>query len=350
MRFALALTLLASFHAALALPPAIPPAIPPADQARRHLAEIASVFAGQGWKESRFSPPLLVSQAPGQLYESGLPPVWKADLVDQRGRHGYVFWENSQSGLLLEFALDSDSETPPKDGALTPGVPALQQFPVPGRKSANVASGCVPTAGASLVGYWTLHGVPEWAGSTLLPLDLRLKSTTLRLRNQMRMVEMPDTSGYTNDGTPLSGAFPADLAAAIEKDAKENGVSLRSEFSPFSFEQLKKETAASRPVLLSCLVRLPQKPQLSWGHEVVGVGWLELGGEQYVGVKDNFYPTESPQTVRWIRQEAFQSLIRVQPEAINEKNSHGDQKATQEETGILKGGRNKTFEKRAADN
>ncbi|RFC43706.1 MAG: hypothetical protein DVB28_001394 [Verrucomicrobia bacterium] len=308
MRFALALSLLASFHAAFALPPE--------DRAREHLSEITAIFPAQGWKAS---PPLLVSQAPGQLYESGLPPVWKADLVDERGRHGYLLWENSPRGTLLEFALDSDSETTPKGGGLTPGVPALQQFPVPGLKSANVASGCVPTAGASLVGYWTTHGFPEWAGPALQPLDLRLKSTTLRLRKRMRMAEMPDTSGYTDDGMPLSGAFPQELASSIEKDAQENAVPMSAKFSQFSFEHLKQETAAFRPVLLSCMVRLPQKPHLSWGHEVVGVGWLELGGEQYAGVKDNFYPSESPQTVRWIRQEAFQSLIRVQPEKPGEE-------------------------------
>lgn len=305
MRLALLFSLLAIPHAFCALPPA--------EQAAAHVSQIATAFPSNGWKELRVSPPILVSQTPGQLYENGLPPVWVARLENAQGRHGYLMWEDAEAGALLEFALDSDSETVPQGGGLTSGVPALQQFPVQGRKSERVASGCVPTAGASLLGYWTTHGFPEWAGNAPQAPDARLKDFALRLRNLMRMSEMPDTSGYTDDGMPLSGAYPKELAAALEKDAQQNALPLKIEFARFSFARLQQETAAARPVLLSCMVRLPQKPHLSWGHEVIGVGWLEMKQSQYVGVKDNYYAVQSAQTVRWIRKEAFESLIRVRP-------------------------------------
>jgi len=310
MRPALLFSLLAIPHAFSALPPA--------EQASAHVSEIAAVFPSNGWKELRVTPPRLVSQAPGQLYENGLPPVWVAGLEDAQGGSGYLMWEEGESGALLEFALDADSEAVPKGGGLTSGVPALQQFPVSGRNSEKVASGCVPTAGASLLGYWTTHGFPDWAGTAPQAPDARLKDFALRLRKLLRMAEMPDTSGYTDDGMTLSGAYPKELAAALEKDAEQNALPLKTEFARFSFERLKHETAAARPVLLSCMVRLPQKPHLSWGHEVIGVGWLEMRGNQYVGVKDNFYAVQSGQTVRWIRKEAFDSLIRVRPSRAGE--------------------------------
>ena len=81
----------------------------------------------------------------------------------------------------------------------------------------------------------------------------------------------------------------------------------------FSMARLKEEVAAKRPVLLSCVVRVAHKPELSWGHEVAAVGWAKIDGVELAGVLDNFYPTKYPETIRWIRQEAFQSIITLRP-------------------------------------
>jgi hypothetical protein len=128
------------------------------------------------------------------------------------------------------------------------------------------------------------------------------------------MSEIPDTPGYTDNGLCLSGAYPEDLARTLESDARAHEVSAKAEFSRFSFVRLREEINASRPVLLSCMVRLPQKPHLFWGHEVIGVGWLKVREAEFAGVQDNFYPTASAETVRWIRKEAFDSLISVRME------------------------------------
>ena len=111
----------------------------------------------------------------------------------------------------------------------------------------------------------------------------------------------------------LAGAMPQDLARAIQADADAHQVPIASEWHRFDFELLKAEIDAGRPCLLSCTVRLPHKPHLSWGHELAGVGWAMLGGGRFAGVSDNFYPTRSAGTVRWIRIDAFSSLITVRP-------------------------------------
>lgn len=299
--------------------------LPPEEQARRHLEQISAVLTPAPAKDLALSSPVLVAQAPGQIYQNALPPVWVVRVRNGPSDHGYLMWENTETAALLEFALEGKLLPCPEKGGITEGVPALQQFPVPGRTARTVASGCVPTAAASLIGYWTNHGFPQWNGSPALPEKSSVKNHALRLRQTLRMSEMPDTSGYTDDGLTLSGAYPHELAEVLAKDARAHGVSLKTEYSRFSFQTLKSETAAARPVLLSCMVRLPQKPHLSWGHEIIGVGWLELENQQFVGVEDNFYPTESSDTVRWIRREAFESLITVSPE-------------TRERTGRSEGG------------
>jgi hypothetical protein len=175
----------------------------------------------------------------------------------------------------------------------------------------------VPTAGAALIGFWLRHGFPQWA---TLPkpgpgLDLALlQSLTLRLRKQIPMEEFPDEAGYSGTHMALSGAMPEELARALREDATTHRVKVRVEQGPFSMERFKGEIEAKRPVLLSCTVRLPQRPQLSWGHEMVGVGWVRIEGEDFVGVRDNFYPLKNSQTIRWIRADAFQVLLSVAPE------------------------------------
>jgi hypothetical protein len=127
------------------------------------------------------------------------------------------------------------------------------------------------------------------------------------------MQEIPDKDGFTDNGMPLSGAFPADLEECLRQDAAELGIPLETSLHRFSAAALRRETSEGRPVLLSCLVRLPQKPHLSWGHEVTGTGWVEIEGGFFAGVRDNFLPSKSGQITRWIAEGQFQSLLRVVP-------------------------------------
>lgn len=300
------LLVLSAFHCALY-------AEEPMDAARRHFLEIRNALSPVLEEDMRLSPPSRVTQTPGQPFQSRLPAVWTAPIKRGDQDRGYLMWEDSQPATLLEFAFDGRFIPVDGKGSVVDGTPALQQFPIPGRRSKFVASGCVPTSGASLVGYWARHGFPQWTATSATNEVDALQTRAKRLRELMHMQEFPDTVGYTNDGMALSGAFPQELARALEKDASEHHIQLSMEFLPFAFEKLKTEVSASRPVLLSCTVRLPHKPHLSWGHEVLGVGWLVLGDNQFVGIKDNFYPATSDETIRWIRKESFESLIAVQP-------------------------------------
>jgi hypothetical protein len=226
-------------------------------------------------------------------------------------------WEDSPESPLVDFAWDAPERTClPKlgAGALVRNVPNQQQFPVHGDSAPKIASGCVPTAGANLIGFWIAKGFQGWSGANR-PSDgpPDLQRITQRLRERLRMQEIPDRDGFTENGMPLSGAFPADLRDGLEKDAVAHGIPLTTSLERFSAESLKRETTEGRPVLLSCLVRLPQKPSLSWGHEVVGTGWVEIEGRLFIGVRDNFLPSKSGETTRWIETGHVQTLLRTAP-------------------------------------
>jgi hypothetical protein len=265
------------------------------------------------------APPQLVSQKPGQLFPTELPPVWHLALREtQSGACGHLLLETDEPLTLHEFAFDFPSPPTPRNGAWIAAVPNLQQFPTPPSKGSSappVASGCVPTAGASLVGFWALQGFAQW----LPNMDPKapkaapeaLQSATLRLRQHLEMVTFPDDSGYTDNAMPLSGANPEQLAEALRKDASQHGVSAEIESLPFNPSLLQESIRQRRPVLLSCIVRLPHKPQLSWGHEVLGVGFDHVEGVRYVGIVDNFFPTAHPHTIRWIRDTVFEDMITV---------------------------------------
>ncbi|NBV84919.1 MAG: hypothetical protein EBS01_01345 [Verrucomicrobia bacterium] len=296
---------------------------PPEAQAQAHFSRITAALAPTMSAEIADCRPLLVEQMPGQLFDTKMPPVWVVHIPNGEKNGGYVMWESAENAALLEFALEGRHVPLPRHGAVLADSPALQQFPVLGKGATPVASGCVPTSGAGLVGYWAAHGMPQWLQN--LPAGSRetLQECTLRLRQKIRMQEFPDTCGYTEEGMPLSGAYPQELSSAIKKDAAEHGVSIATTFEAFAFDRLKNEINAACPVLLSCTVRLPHKPHLSWGHAVLGVGWLELEDSKFVGIKDNFYPTASEDTIRWIREDAFTSLITVHP------NAGGDRKTAE---------------------
>ncbi|MDA7881121.1 hypothetical protein N9A94_02335 [Akkermansiaceae bacterium] len=269
------------------------------------LQEVLSQKWAQDWKGAKLERVRLVEQKADLTHPTGLPPVWVADIVGADDQVGMMMWDSRGIGRLVEFTLDAKLNAP---GGIS-GVPNLQQFPVKDGKGGKIASGCVPTAAASLLAYWAEKRFPQWRGDD----GQKIEDLTLRLRRRLSMSPFPDTDGFTSDGMTLAGAFPHHLAAAIRNDALEKGVNIDCEISRFSIETLKKEIGLSRPVLLSCTVRVPHKPHLSWGHEVVGVAWATIDGVEIVGVVDNFYPTKHAETIRWIRADAFRSLIAIRP-------------------------------------
>lgn len=277
---------------------------------------LSAVFQAPAFKGAAPSRIRLVAQKRGQPWGNNLPPVWVADLQTPQGVRGHLMWEDGAAGRLVEFALDEPVSPLPAHGGILAGLQGIQQFPVSGKEGRNVASGCVPTAAGILIRFWTQSRFPGWAGDA--PKDSRrgTEALTDRIRKKLRMIEIPDTSGYTDDGMMLSGALPEDLKRAVSLDAAEQGVAVRAEYHRFSGELLREEISNGRPVLLDCLVRLPHKPELSWGHEITGVGWLRWEGRLFAGVRDNFFPTRSNEATRWIGEEAFGGILTVHPEPV----------------------------------
>jgi hypothetical protein len=170
-----------------------------------------------------------------------------------------------------------------------------------------VASGCVPTAGASLIAFWAARPTTAaWGGEGEQAL-------VRRLRSRLRMGVIPDAEGYTDGKMSLAGAFPEQLAEALQADADERGVDVDVAISGYDRRLLSAELSAGRPVLVSCMVLVPRKPQLSWGHQVVAVGRAEVGGVHYVGVIDNFYVPRLAGSIRWIAEDRVNLLVLVRP-------------------------------------
>jgi hypothetical protein len=122
---------------------------------------------------------------------------------------------------------------------------------------------------------------------------------------------IPDAEGYTDGKMSLAGAYPEQLAEALQADADERGVDVDVAISGYDRRLLSAELSAGRPVLVSCMVLVPRKPQLSWGHQVVAVGRAEIGGAHYVGVIDNFYVPRLAGSIRWIAEDRVGQLVLV---------------------------------------
>ena len=277
-----------------------------------HLAQLTAQPWLAEWKGAALAEIRLVQPKKDQSWPTGLPPVWRAKIVNAKGDTGYLAWDAGGEGGLVEFAFDAGLDVDTPTAKALRGVSAFQQFAIPQKDGKAIASGCVPTSAASVLGFWIDHGYPQWRGDAD---DDPLRSLTKRIRARLTMRSIPDKDGYTDDGMILAGAMPAELARAIQADADEHRVPLQVSLNRFRFEMLQTEIGADRPVLLSCIVRLPHKPQLSWGHEVVGVGWMKIGDVCFVGIADNFYPVKNPATIRWIRTDAFESLINIRPKS-----------------------------------
>ncbi|RYD35663.1 MAG: hypothetical protein EOP86_07885 [Verrucomicrobiaceae bacterium] len=280
-----------------------------------HLAEILRQPWAQGWAGATLEEVRLVPPKPGAAFPTRLPAAWHARIAGPEGKFGYLMWEDRDQGGLIEFAFDDRLAVEGPDGKALSGVTALQQFPLPGEgeNAKPVASGCVPTAGASVFDFWRRRLSPSSAEAKDHEEQTRLRDLTRQLRSRISMMTIPDRDGFTGDSMDLAGANPEELAKALQAEAEARQLKAKVRFDRFSFEALKSEINAGRPALLSCVVRVPHKPELSWGHEVAATGWLELGGTRFAGILDNFYPVRHPETVRWIREDAFVSLIIMKP-------------------------------------
>ena len=305
-------------------PDGITPIIPPATDAAMknqkqgavHLAAILGQSWAGKWRGATLKETRRVDPKPGQTFATGLPAVWHSRIAGPDGKTGYIMWAVDGEGGLSEFALDGDFQIDTPDGRALTGVPPLQQFPLPHKNGSTIASGCVPTSAASVLGFWIAKQQPAWQGASGKDAKHLLPDLTRRLRARLSMEAYPDKDGFTSDGMSLAGAMPQDLARAIQADADEHKIPVISQFHDFSFSLLQSEIKAGRPVLLSCTVRVPHKPELSWGHEVAAPGWLTLAGVSFAGISDNFYPVKHPETLRWIRRDAFHSLITIKPIAM----------------------------------
>lgn len=232
-------------------------------------------------------------------------PFWWAELRCEDGAAGYLAW--TDDGRLIDFSLEGQREVISPQAFALAGVPPIQQFPLKAPDGSAVASGCVPTAGASLIAFWSARpGIAAWGGAGEQDL-------VRRLRGRIRMGVIPDLEGYTDGKMSLAGAFPDELAEALQADADERGVDVDVALSGYDRRLLGAEFSAGRPVLVSCVVLLPRKPELSWGHQVVGVGRAEVAGAHYVGVIDNFFTPRISGSIRWIEEERVGQLVLVRP-------------------------------------
>ena len=232
-------------------------------------------------------------------------PFWWAELRGDDGAAGHLAW--TDEGQLIDFSLEGLREVITPQAFALAGVPPIQQFPLKAPDDSAVASGCVPTAGASLIAFWSARpGTAAWGGAGEQDL-------VLRLRARMRMGILPDLEGYTDGKMSLAGAFPDELAEALQADADERGVDVDVALSGYDRALLGAELSAGRPVLVTCVVLLPRKPELSWGHQVVGVGRAEVGGVHYVGVVDNFFTPRIHGSIRWIADDRIGQLVLVRP-------------------------------------
>ena len=232
-------------------------------------------------------------------------PFWWAELRCDDGAAGHLAW--TDEGRLIDFSVEGLRDAATPHAFALAGVPPIQQFPMKSADGALVASGCVPTAGASLIAFWAARPTTAaWGGEGEQDL-------VRRLRSRMRMGVIPDLEGYTDGKMSLAGAFPDELAEALQADADERGVDVDVALSGYDRQLLGAEISAGRPVLVSCVVLLPRKPELSWGHQVVGVGRAEVGGAHYVGVIDNFFTPRIPGSIRWIAEDRVAQLVLVRP-------------------------------------
>jgi hypothetical protein len=274
-------------------------------QAEAHLASIrAAGLVSDGLTSVEVGEVRRIRPEPTRWQRQGRP-FWWAELRCSEGSAGYLAW--TDDGRLIDFSVEGLRDATTPQALALAGVPPIQQFPLKAPDGSAVASGCVPTAGASLIAFWSARpDTMAWGG-------VGEQDLVRRLRGRMRMGVIPDLEGYTDGKMSLAGAFPDELAEALQVDADARGVDVDVALSGYDRRLLGAELSAGRPVLVSCMVLLPRKPELSWGHQVVGVGRAEIGGAHYVGVIDNFFTPRIPGSIRWIAEDRIAQLVLVRP-------------------------------------
>ena len=234
-------------------------------------------------------------------------PFWWAELTGPDGSAGYLAWREGGDRRLLDFSLEGLVAIDLPQAQALAGVPAIQQFPLQGADGQAVASGCVPTAGASLIAFWSNRGTYDWQA------DDSHEGLVRRVRDRLPMSVIADVEGYADGKMALAGCFPGALAVGLQEDADQYRIPVRVSVAPFRPETLAEELAAGRPALVSCVVLVPRKPELAWGHEVVAVGQVEIAGARFVGVIDNFYAPRLAGSIRWIAEDRVNLLVLVRP-------------------------------------
>jgi hypothetical protein len=280
---------------------------PPVAQGRVHLVELQRSGLLEGARASiELGETRRIVPVATRWSEAG-EPFWWAELRGRDGAAGYLAWRDGGKHELIDFALEGLLALDQPQAQAIGGVPPIQQFAIKGADGGRVASGCVPTAGASLIAYWSNLGRFDWQA------DDSHEGLVRRVRDRLPMSVVADDEGYADGQMALAGCFPGSLAVGLQEDAGQYRIPVRISLNRFSVEVLAQELAAGRPALVSCTVLVPRKPQLTWGHEVVAVGRAEVAGAQFVGIIDNFFTPRVPGTIRWIAAERCSSLLLVQP-------------------------------------
>ncbi len=277
------------------------------EQGALHLATLRQAGLLGGKRESTrvLDVRLVTPKATG--FSASSEPLWWATLRTDDDEAGYLAWRASGERALVDFSLEGLTEVSAPQTVALPGVPPIQQFALRGPDGKPVASGCVPTAAASLVAYWSNRGTYDWQA------DDSHEGLTLRLRDRLPMQSIPDLVGFTGGKMALAGTSAQALVTGLKEDAAQYKVAVAVTLEPFAFAALRQEIAAGRPALVTCGVPVPRKPELSWGHAVVAVGFAEVDGRPFVAVVDNYLVVRSPGTLRWIAAERCRETIFVRP-------------------------------------
>ena len=165
-------------------------------------------------------------------------PFWWAELNGPDGSAGYLAWRESGDRALLDFSLEGLVAIDLPQAQALGGVPAIQQFPLQGADGQAVASGCVPTAGASLIAYWSNRGTFDWQA------DDSHEGLVRRVRDRLPMSVIADVEGYADGKMALAGCFPGSLAVGLQEDADQYRIPVRVTVAPFRSETLAEELAA----------------------------------------------------------------------------------------------------------
>jgi hypothetical protein len=289
--------------AAGSLQPGISPA---AMAAARQTIPMVATGGVQPWRGASLEALKLADQNPAD-------PVLVGQVCRDGKTVGYFFLEAKPPHRLLEWGVDAEKPlVPGKQADALTGIANVQQFK--GTFSGQTAvSGCVPSAAANVAAHWAKHGYPQIESE--IATAAGMQRLVLNLRERFKVELIPDDKGYTDDGTTLTGAWPASAATGLRQFFQERQVKLDvSEVIPFDRKPLRQEIAAGRPVFLcGGGIRLPHKPWLTWGHALTAVGWAEIDGRGFVMVHDNFYPTRAANAARWLPETLFDSMVLVSP-------------------------------------